>query len=206
MWRRKEEDGGLTNAEKSRVLAAIPSLRDIAYRKGRVSDLEMLQALPFLERYPTGLGYDLADLAINRDRCSLVIHPSYLSARAVSGVAARAANAALKVPKRGKAKNPERTPYELWTPQSCRCSVAIIKEQLQMRGVPPGRAKDKSSLLALWQTHSSWEDKRPPVRAAAARVGGSVGGGAVPQAALGGAALGGAAHALGGGAAAAALV
>jgi hypothetical protein len=172
LWKKKTEDGGLSHAEKCSVLAAIPSLRDIAYRKGRVSDLEMAQALPFLDRYPTGLNYDLSDLSINRDRCSLVIHPSYLSERVVAGVAARDANAGLKRPKKAKPKNSDRLPYELWTPQSCRCTVAIVKEQLNMRGVALGRAKDKTALLALWETHSSLPDKRAPVRVAAPRGGG----------------------------------
>jgi hypothetical protein len=72
-WKKRAEDGGLTDDEKRLVITSIPSLQEITYNHGRVSDLEMLQMLPFLSRYPTTLTHDLADLAIDRDRCCLVI-------------------------------------------------------------------------------------------------------------------------------------
>ena len=42
-------------------------------------------------------------------------------------------------------------------------AIKEIKEQLSMRGVALGRAKDKSALLALWETNTLLTDKRPPV-------------------------------------------
>jgi hypothetical protein len=53
--------------------------------------------------------------------------------------------------------------WEAWTAQSHRCTIKDIKEQLSMRGVALGRAKDKSALLTLWQTNSLLPDKRPAV-------------------------------------------
>ena len=161
LWRRSANDGGLTVEEKLLVVTVVPRLQEIAYRKGRVSDLEMLELLPFLSRYPTKEKHALEDLAINRDRCCLVIHESYASERAKSAVAARAADSSLKPPpKRAKVQAPVRVPYEIWTPQSHRCTIKDIKEQLSMRGVALGRAKEKSALLALWQANSSLPDKR----------------------------------------------
>jgi hypothetical protein len=53
--------------------------------------------------------------------------------------------------------------YESWTPQSHRCTIKDIKEQLSVRGVALGRAKEKSVLLTLWETNSLLPDKRPAV-------------------------------------------
>jgi hypothetical protein len=162
LWKRKAEDGGLTDDEKRLLIRSIPSLQEIAYKNGRVSDLEMLEILPFLSRYPTDLKHDLADLAINRDRCCLVIHESYLAERARAALAARDADPSLKAPKRSKVVQAiAQVEWEAWTPQSHRCTIKDIKEQLSMRGVALGRAKDKSALLALWQTNTLLPDRRP---------------------------------------------
>jgi hypothetical protein len=161
LWKKKAEDGGLTYEEKRLVISVISSLQQIAYSHGRVSDLEMLQLLPFLSRYPTDLRHDLADLAINRDRCCLVIHNSYLLERARAGLEARAANTSLRAPKKPKVQ--VRVPWEAWTPQSHRCTIKDIREQLSMRGVVLGRAKEKSALLTLWKTNTLLPDKRPAV-------------------------------------------
>ena len=124
----------------------------------------MLEILPFLSRYPTDLKHDLADLAINRDRCCLVIHESYLAERARAGLAARAADPSLRAPKRAKAHQATaRVQWEAWAPQSHRCTIKDIKEQLSMRGVALGRAKDKSALITLWETNTLLPDKRPAV-------------------------------------------
>ncbi len=164
LWKKKAEDGGLTDEEKRLVIAVIPRLQEIAYKNGRVSDLEMLELLPFLSRYPTGLKHDLADLAINRDRCCLVIHESYLEERARAGLAARAADPSLRAPKRARVHQATaRVQWEAWTLQSHRCTIKDIKEQLSMRGVALGRAKEKSALLALWETNTLLQDKRPAV-------------------------------------------
>ena len=164
LWKRAAADGGLTVEEKQLVFAVIPRLQEIAYSHGRVSDLEMLELLPFLSRYPTDLRHDLADLAVNRDRCCLVIHDSYLTERVRASAAAHAADPSLRAPKRSKKQAAEvRVPYESWTPQSHRCTIKDIKEQLSMRGVALGRAKDKSALLALWETNSLLPDKRTAV-------------------------------------------
>jgi hypothetical protein len=104
LWKKRAEDGGLTDDEKRLVFASIRSLQETAYNHGRVSDLEMLQVLPFLSRYPTSLKHDLADLAINRDRCCLVIHESYLEERTRASLAARASDPSLKAPKRARVK------------------------------------------------------------------------------------------------------
>ena len=66
LWRKRAENGGLSDQEKRQLLDAMPRLQNIAFRKGRVSDADMLTELPFLSRYPTGLNYDLGDLAVNR--------------------------------------------------------------------------------------------------------------------------------------------
>jgi hypothetical protein len=163
LWKRTAADGGLIDEEKRAVFAAIPRLQDIAYNHGRVSDLEMLEFLPFLSRYPTDLKLDLADLAINRDRCCLVIHESYLAERARAGLAARASDPSLRAPKRAKVQAIARVEWEAWTAQSYRCTIKDIKEQLNMRGVALGRAKEKSALLTLWQTNTLLPDKRPAV-------------------------------------------
>ena len=164
MWKRRAEVGGLTDEEKRLVLSVIPRSQEIAYKNGRVSDLEMLEILPFLSRYPTDLKHDLADLAINRDRCFLVIHESHLAERARAGLAARAADPSLRAPKRAKAHQATaRVQWEAWAPQSHRCTIKDIKEQLSMRGVALGRAKEKSALLALWEANTLLPDKRPAV-------------------------------------------
>jgi hypothetical protein len=163
LWKKRAEDGGLTDDEKRLVFASIRSLQETAYNHGRVSDLEMLQVLTFLSRYPTSLKHDLADLAINRDRCCLVIHESYLEERTRASLAARASDPSLKAPKRARMQAIARVEWEAWTAQSHRCTIKDIKEQLSMRGVAIGRAKDKSALLTLWQTNSLLPDKRPAV-------------------------------------------
>jgi hypothetical protein len=163
LWKRRAEDGGLNDEEKRLLIRSIPRLQEIGYKNGRVSDLEMLEILPFLSRYPTDLKHDLADLAINRDRCCLVIHESYLAERARAGLAARASDPNLRAPKRAKVQAIARVEWEAWTPLSHRCTIKDIKEQLSMRGVALGRAKDKIALLALWETNTLLPDKRPAV-------------------------------------------
>jgi hypothetical protein len=69
----------LSNEEKKSVLAALPRLEEIARKADRVSDAEMELALPFLSRYPVDLRY--ADLAINRDRCCLIMSATCWSVR-----------------------------------------------------------------------------------------------------------------------------
>ena len=167
LWRRNAETG-LSDEEKRAVIAAISALQVIAFRTGRVSDQDILQALPFLERYPTKLTADLADMAVNRDRCALCIHPLYISERARAGEAARLANPDLRKPKRAKRKAAAIVPWEAWTQNSDRCTVEVIRAQLDMRGVIPGsRFSLKPALLELWKQNSDIQDKRPPRSSAA---------------------------------------
>jgi hypothetical protein len=162
LWRRNAETG-LSDEEKRAVLAAMSALQLIAYRTGRVSDQDIQQALPFLERYPTNLTSDLADLSVNRDRCALCIHPLYITERARAGEAARLANADLRKPKKAKRKAAAIVPWEAWTQNSHRCTVEEIRAQLDMRGVIPGsRVSLKPALLDLWKQNSDIQDKRPP--------------------------------------------
>jgi hypothetical protein len=172
LWRKKPEDGGLSDEEKKAVLEAIPGLQDIAFRKGRVSDAEMLAVLPFLSRYPTGLVHDLGDLVVNRDRCCLVLHPSFLEARQVAADEARARDPSLKkkpLKKKKPAKNA--VVWEEFSQHSHRCTAAEIVEQLEIRDIHPGFAKKKEALLAMFEKYSALPDKRyVNVAAAAAPV------------------------------------
>jgi len=81
--------------------------------------------------------------------------------RAASSVHSHAINPDLKAPKKKKAA-PERE--DVWEPYneraSRRCSLAEIKAQVTMRGVPLGYAKTKEPLLKLWEVNSDTPDKR----------------------------------------------
>lgn len=171
LWRRLATAGGLSDAEKMAVLAAIPRFQDIAAAKGRVSDAEMEEALPFLRRYPVEkLAYDLADLAINRDRCCLILHDRYLPERALASAAAHAANANLRRPKARKpaaAAEDEDAEYEEFSKTSRRCTIPEIRHQLEIRGVVLGHAKTKDALLQLFKDNSALPDRRNSARAPA---------------------------------------
>ncbi len=117
-------------------------------------------------------------LTSHRDRCCLVLHEKYFEERAVSSARSRILHPDLKVPKKKKAAPEREDVWEVYNERaSRRCSLAEIKAQILMRGVPLGYAKTKEPLLKLWETNSALEDKRfvvQPARAAA----GSGGGGA----------------------------
>jgi hypothetical protein len=179
LWRRLDTAGGLSDAEKMAVLAAIPRFQDIAAANGRVSDAEMEEALPFLRRYPVEkLAYDLADLAINRDRCCLILHDRYLPERALASAAAHAANADLRRPKARKpaAAENEDAEYEAFSKTSRRCTIPEIKHQLEIRGVVMGHAKTKDALLQLFKDNSDLPDRRNSARVVPAAAVGSLGG------------------------------
>jgi hypothetical protein len=162
LWLRSVEDGGLTATEKMAVLNGLPALKLIAQEHGRVSDAEIDAAFPFLSRFPTGLTSDLGDLATNRDRCALLVHPEYFASKKASAAAAREKNPALRQP-RGKTKVVRaRQKWEAYDERSNRCHLWEIEAQLTMRGVPKGYATTKPAMLLLWQTHSAMPDLRPP--------------------------------------------
>lgn len=164
LWRKSQAAGGLSDVEKQLVIAGIPALQEIAWLRGRVSDAEMLAQCPFLARYPTLLNRDLGHMAVNRDRCCIVMHESYFVARASAADAARLADPNLKAPaKKAKAPKPlAEVVYELYSATySPRCTMEEIKNQLLIRNVViPVRANKKDALLVLWQTHSLVPDQR----------------------------------------------
>lgn len=167
LWLRSVEDGGLSAAEKMAVLNGLPALKLIAQEHGRVSDAEIDAAFTFLSRYSTGLTSDLGDLATNRDRCALLVHPEYFASKKASAAAAREKNPALRQP-RGKTKVVRaRQKWEAYDERSNRCHLWEIEAQLTMRGVPKGYATTKPAMLLLWQTHSAMPDLRPVAGTAA---------------------------------------
>ena len=164
IWKKTPENGGFTDDEKRQVLAGLPALKAIAQRCGRVSDADMLLQYPFLSRYLTGLSRDLGDMATNRDRCVLMLHPSYFAERAAAATAARALNQDLRGP--AKRKAPKRgladVVYELYSATaSPRCTMDEIREQLSIRNVViSNRVAKKDALLRLWEANSALPDKR----------------------------------------------
>ena len=110
----------------------------------------------------------------------MVLHEKYFEERAVSSARSHILHPDLRVPKKKKAAPEREDVWEVYNERaSRRCSLAEIKAQILMRGVPLGYAKTKEPLLKLWETNSALEDKRfvvQPARAPAAA--GSGGGGA----------------------------
>jgi hypothetical protein len=163
LWRKSAAAGGLSAQEKQLILDGIPALQDIAWRCGRVSDAEILTQYPFLSRYPTLLQRDLGHMAVNRDRCVLVMHPSYFEARENAAEAARQADPSLRAPAKKKTIKPlGDVAWELYSvTMSPKCTVEEIKSQLFIRNIViPVHSTKKPALLLLWQTHSQIPDQR----------------------------------------------
>ena len=157
--------------QKRGLIDNIPLLFPFVEARGRVSDLEMDTIFPFLPPLEKPAIYDLAQLAVNRDRCCIVTHPGYFAGRAEAVALARAnnPNLKLKAPLKTKKVVEEYTLYSALLGD--KFNADDIKHQLQIRGVVWGpHCKKKASFVALWEEHSARPDIRPvhPVVPAAA--------------------------------------
>ena len=89
----------------------------------------------------------------------MVLHEKYAEERAASSARSHILHPHLKVPKKKKAAPEREDVWEVYNERaSRRCSLAEIKAQILMRGVPLGYAKTKEPLLKLWETNSALED------------------------------------------------
>jgi len=160
-------------AQKRNLIDNIPLLYPFVELRGRVSDLEMetvFNFLPPLEKPPL---YDLAQLAVNRDRCCIVTHPGFYEGRAAAVLLARAKNSTLKQKAPPKTKKVVQE-YTLWSATLAdKFTQDDIKFQLHIRGVHPGpHCKKKAGFAALWQENSARPDIRPPTSNPVVRQGG----------------------------------
>lgn len=156
-------DGSATfsDVQKRALLDGIPQLYPFVELRGRVSDLEMETLFPFLPPLEKAPAHDLAQLAVNRDRCCIVTHPGYFEGRVAAVQLALAENPSLKP----RAPPKARKVFDAYTKHSSdlaeRFNVDDIKHQLQIRGVAWGpHCKKKAAFQQLWLDNSALPDKR----------------------------------------------
>lgn len=153
--------------QKRRLIDGISELYPFVALRGRVSDLEMETVFPFLPALEKAPVHDLAQLAVNRDRCCIVTHPGYYEGRTAAVQIALTENPNLKPRAPPKAKKVVEA-YTLYSSDFAdKFNVDDIKHQLQIRGVAWGpHCKKKAAFLQLWLDNSALPDKRvvvPPL-------------------------------------------
>jgi hypothetical protein len=147
--------------QKRALIDGIPLLYPFVALRGRVSDLEMETVFPFLPALEKAPLYDLAQLAVNRDRCCIVTHPGYFEGRVAAVQIALGNNPSLKPRAPPKAKKIVEA-YTLYSPDFAdKFNVDDIKHQLHIRGVAWGpHCKKKAAFQQLWLDNSALPDKR----------------------------------------------
>ncbi len=148
--------------QKRALIDGIPRLYPFVALRGRVSDLEMETVFPFLPPLEKAPVHDLAQLAVNRDRCCIVTHPGYFEGRTAAVQTALANNPNLK-PKAAPKPKKVVEEYMLYTATwADKLNVDDIKYQLEIRGVVWGvHCKKKAAFQQLWMDNSALPDKRP---------------------------------------------
>jgi hypothetical protein len=156
-------DGSVTFSpeQKRELIDNIPLLFPYVELRGRVSDLEMETVFPFLPALEKAPVHDLAQLAVNRDRCCIVTHPGYFEGRVAAVRVALAGNPNLKPRAPPKAKKVVEA-YTIYTAEIAgKFNVDDIKHQLDIRGVTWGpHCKKKAAFVQLWLDNSALPDKR----------------------------------------------
>jgi hypothetical protein len=147
--------------QKRALIDGIPLLYPFVALRGRVSDLEMETVFPFLPALEKAPLYDLAQLAVNRDRCCIVTHPGYFEGRVAAVQIALGNNPSLKPRAPPKAKKIVEA-YTLYSPDFAdKFNVDDIKHQLHIRGVAWGpHCKKKAAFAQLWLDNSALPDRR----------------------------------------------
>ena len=148
--------------QKRALIEGIRQLYPFVELRGRVSDFEMETVFPFLPPLEKAPVYDLAQLAVNRDRCCIVTHPGFFEGRAAAVQIALANNASLK-PKSAPKPKKVVEEYMVYTAAFAdKFNVDDIKHQLQIREVVWGvHCKKKAAFQQLWMENSELPDKRP---------------------------------------------